>query len=893
MMTLRRTFVWLVAVGAGLLLGGQLGAEPPSWEGLQSGPILMRNHLTQIADYGGSATPYISSDGIFQLDPDGDRLTVLRRFTVGVTPASTGSFFLGNNGFLTVKGDRVLFEAHPYDLHFDALSWRMVNRLPVANGEPTGWALQGPYLDEATVAGTGLEPGVYGIARCNYSIMFNNHWTGPTPCSEITVPGTAWPTVATEERVLLHDADSPGLIDGSVPVFTFPDTSWDGDRVLLSFDPGRQGFWRGTELHAQLYPVVGGQLAAPQLDLDLDAMPFRLEPENGYLSALHFHPPAGRLYGVLHRRPYSLTARTTLLFSLDPATGEAAEIAGLYDEGYPPFTFASFGEPPQLYEQIIPIVADTRGAHGGRWHTDLWLYNPSSEPTTVTVTRLRAPDEPTELGLAGHASLRVEDVLPALGGGDGGDGAKHDALLLSSDYRWAEQVVAVGRVWMRDPATGGTYGHAVPSVPAPYGYSNHSVSETPTYEPDVPKFNVGLNAMAAHIDLDLREPGRFRHNLGIVNPSDEEITIQLAWTFHDEGSAWYQRFGPDVEGYRRQTLVVPAHDLVVTDIEALFPAEVVEGWVPRIAVFGLKPAIVWTTMVDNVTGDATFVPFTSYTADSAIQNSPDNLRALEEYRLALPVVASTGGLGGSRWTTDLYGYVWGRGSHWPRIVAAFHPSRPGRCAEPASGEVNEILQGVLAMPVDRWLQTIEWPPDVPPPPWGFVDGLGTIYPDVVHSFAECAGAGNVTGGLEILTGSWFSGFSRTYTTRPDGGTYGGMLPLYPRWGWPVQHFAGLQVDDGFRVNVGFFNGDHDRAVEHRLTLYSADGQTVAERSFTLEPLASLQQELTRLFGLADLPEGAYGLTVLPLDDPLTGAPGRSWAYVSVVDNRTNDPTNLW
>ncbi len=889
-MNARRSLTGFALVALGLFSPGWCRAEPPTWEDLQSGPILMREHFLQIADYGSSSSGYRSTDGIWQLGPDREQLSLLRAFTANLTPWGTSySYFEGNQGFLTIKGDRVIFQAHPYDFHFDPAGWKMVNRIPVADGEPTGWALQGPYLDEAAVAGTGLEPGVYGIARCIYHLVFFREWGSPVVCSEITVPGTTLPTVATEERVLLHDAGSPGLIDRAVPVFSFPDTSWDGDRVLLSFDPQRQGFWRGTELHAQLYAVVDGQLTTPQLDLDLDDLPFRLEPENGFLSALHYHPPSGRLFGVLHRRPGSPTDRSSLLFSLDPSTGEADEITGIYDEDFPPFTFASFGAPPTTFEQIIPIVADTRGAHGGRWRTDLWLFNPSSEPTTVTAARLRAPDEPIELDLAGNGSLRVEDVLRALGGGAGGDGTKHDALFLSSQYRWAEQVVAVARVWLRDPGTGGTFGHSVPSVPAPFGYSNHSVNQPRGNDPDVPRFNVGANALAAHIDLDLREPGRFRHNLGIVNPSDEEISIQLAWTFHDGYQSW-EEYGPDVEGFRRTTIVVPPHELVVTNIEALFPAEVVEGWVPRIAVFGVKPAIIWTTMVDDLTGDATFVPFTSYTADSAAQNSPNNLHALEEYRFAVPVVASTQGLADSRWSTDLFGFVQGGWVATPLVVAAFHPSEPGRCADPAFGEINERLQGVLAMPLLRWLQTI----GRPPPPWSEMDPYyGTIYPDVVHSFAECADVGNVKGGLEILTGSWFSGFSRTYTTRPDGGTYGGMLPLYPRWGWPVQHFAGLQVDDGFRINVGFFNGDHDHAVEHRVTLFSEGGHKVAERTFTLEPLASLQQELMRLFGLDDLPEGAYGLTVMPLDDPDTGVQGRSWAYVSVIDNRTNDPTNLW
>lgn len=318
-----------------------------------------------------------------------------------------------------------------------------------------------------------------------------------------------------------------------------------------------------------------------------------------------------------------------------------------------------------------------------------------------------------------------------------------------------------------------------------------------------------------------------------------------------------------------------------------------EGWVPRIAVFGVRPAVVWYSMVDNLTGDATFVPFTSFAANQASQNTPDNLQALTEYRFAIPVVAASSGRAGSVWKTDLYGFVDGDGTHSdPAVVSAFHPSQPGRCVNPSGGEINGRLRGVLGMPVDRWLQTIEWPSHVPPP-YGYADAFGTIYPDIVHSFSECADATDVTGGFEILAGSWFSGFSRTYTTRTDGGTYGGVLPLYPRWGWPVQHFAGLKVDNGFRINVGLFNGNHDHAIEHRITLYAEDGQMVAQRTLTLDPLASLQKELLRLFRLEELPEGSYGLTVLPLDDPDTGVQGRSWAYVSIVDNLTNDPTNLW
>ena len=33
--------------------------------------------------------------------------------------------------------------------------------------------------------------------------------------------------------------------------------------------------------------------------------------------------------------------------------------------------------------------------------------------------------------------------------------------------------------------------------------------------------------------------------------------------------------------------------------------------------------------------------------------------------------------------------------------------------------------------------------------------------------------------------------------------------------------------------------------------------------------------------------------VIPLDDPEIGLEGRSWAYVSIIYNLTNDPINFW
>jgi hypothetical protein len=103
------------------------------------------------------------------------------------------------------------------------------------------------------------------------------------------------------------------------------------------------------------------------------------------------------------------------------------------------------------------------------------------------------------------------------------------------------------------------------------------------------------------------------------------------------------------------------------------------------------------------------------------------------------------------------------------------------------------------------------------------------------------------------------------------------------------------VGSGFRINVGLFNGDHDHTITHRLTIYKADGTEVASVEFDLAPLELRQQSLARILDLpaGSLAPGTYGLTVLPLDDDEAGVQGRSWAFISLIDNVTGDPTNWW
>jgi hypothetical protein len=437
--------------------------------------------------------------------------------------------------------------------------------------------------------------------------------------------------------------------------------------------------------------------------------------------------------------------------------------------------------------------------------------------------------------------------------------------------------VAASRI--STPASdGGRFGHAVTAAPGRAGYSNHLVWLGEP-EPDwmVPTLRQIPYAGASTLYLDLGSPGRFRHNLGVVNDFDEPVTLTVRWAHMELGEHEY--FPPDMPerpAGAMQTLEVAPHSVRMVALEELFPPEVVGVWPPRIGVWGSRPAAVWMSMVDNLSGDATFVPYTSLHWGTDLV-----LAELHDVRNVVPVVAHAAGAWGTVWQTDVYGLDWLL--HYYQPLAWLQPADPaGECGgAAATGEISQVLRGEVAQPPGAWpLDDAFW---------------STVVRDVARAFTPCAEEEDLHAAFELLSASWLTGWSRTYTTRPDGGTYGDMLPFYPEGGWPVQHFAGIEVGEAFRVNVGLYNGDHGHAITHRLSLYAADGTLAAERTLTLEPTASLQRRLEHLFGLAvgALPAGTYGLTVLPLDDPGHGVQGRSWAWVSLVDNATGDPTNWW
>ncbi len=882
---MRRGFVdlmtgrWLVAV-ASFLIAGMAAAETPDRARLGDNLLVTRRgYFNPIGERYG---------GIWTLNPETLDYNRIRAFLPTTDSDQVfPSAFQGQDGLLIADGDVLTYQTWPGLIDFDAYSWRMIRRSPTATDPAeVGWAVQGPTLDPETAALLGLGPGVYGIGRCVLRKLTSGLEYGWRGCGSWPFPPVPDPTTYGTDAAILWRRPRPG--SGPVELFAEfepNDPQHPSTALCLSFDLGRRGLWRCTPRSREvvLYSLDNGGLGPPIASYELTTPP--LDDDDPAITRLFHHAATDRLFGTAFTREGD-----GYLFSIDAGDGEEQLLDEWSEWQYlgAPATLTALGPALMKHEQLLPIVAGGAGSAGTEWSTELWMFNPSADSTTVSVRRVTRPDQVVVVTLPPHGSLAVENALGWVGGGPAGDGTRHEALVVRSDHRWGEQLVVTGRISTPGTDGVGSYGHAVPSVPGRTGYTNHTQYKVRDGE----TLNVQSPALrASHLDLDRRIDGAYRHNLGVVNDLDEPITLRLIWGFAEapEGFFDFRYLRPPENEVE---LTVPASSVRVFRLEALFPGEVRRGWPPRIALLGDRPAAVWLSMVDNRTGDATFVPFSSFGYEN--DNTDD--------RLVLPVVAHLNGVAGVQWRTDLYGYelnymVWHSGAVQDEPFAVFRPADPdvdcgGHAADGA--EISTYLQGEIGMPPMRWLETLHGLGY----PWSLEDSKvfwRTVFPDAVHLFPECADDAEVHGALEIATASWFSGYSRTYAARADGGTYGGMLPLYPPGGWPAQHFAGLEVSSEQRINVGLYNGRPDHAIRHLLKLYSEDGALAASREVEVAPHRSVQRPLERLMGLADgsLGEGLYGLSVIPLDDPAAGIQGRSWAYVSLVDAVTNDPTNLW
>ncbi|MEA2237004.1 MAG: hypothetical protein QOC81_1728 [Thermoanaerobaculia bacterium] len=680
---------------------------------------------------------------------------------------------------LGATADRIVLQGADY-FEFDVASGRLLRRYESNDSSSDGVAFHGAIVTEEQAHALGIPSGTYGFQSCTYSSGI----TGPSP---IFLGCPSW-TPTTPYSLFRRSLDPTDR--SLLQVKPMPQSSI----AVIALDPPHRQFWLrtlDTEPRWTTLPITNGVIGDPT--------PASLTITQNRIYSLTYHDPTRSLFELFKLPDHSQILQqqstvdsTTATTVMQPLIASMTAVPELL---------------PERYLQLIPAIGEAPGTNGTFWHSDLWLYNPASDAVDVTLRRVARPDITIMVRLAAHGSLAMRDVLKTLGGGPAGDGVTTDALVIDAPYRWGAQLAAYSRTYTSAP-DGGTYGQSVPAVPSAVGYSNHVRDfRSPS----------DVSGFPSTIVLDKRDVSRFRHNLGVVNDSDTAFDIRL------------------YDGFTKFSRTIAAHSVGTVNLESVFTDS------NGVLFAADRPAPVWLSMVDNISGDATFVPFTNL---STIAET--------EGEMAIPAVGSTHGVNGTSWRTDLYG-------SFPTIVAG-----------ETLGSPLAHLDASTGCTADTHLN---------------VDGV-FIFRDVAGQFGPCAPGGTVTGAMRMRGSSWMQGFSRTYTTRPDGGTLGDMLPFYPQNGWPLQHFSGIEAGGRFRINVGLYNGQ-SVTTTNRLLLYDAAGALVAQRDIDLGPHASLQSPLASLMNVANLPAGLYGLSIIPTGD------GRSWAYVSLVDNISGDPTNLW
>jgi len=728
-------------------------------------------------------------EGIFAYDLDTKTYRSVAPLAYSGSIESEGTLRLG------ATADRIVLQGTEF-LEFDVASGRLLRRYESSNAVNDKWAFHGTMVTEEQARILGIPSGTYGFPACPSGLLGD-----PAPgCVPHQFPGYSAPTLSPYSVLLRRSLDPADLSLSVVKVLPSGNVG-----ATIAFDPPHQQFWLWTVGNGvrrwDTLPIANGTIGAP--------VPSILAPAAANIFSFAFHDKTKSLVELfnLGTDERVLQLRSTVNLTAAPEVISRDTLVHPVDARIDSVT--TVPDPvPDRYIQVIPAIGETPGANGTFWHSDLWLYNPSGDGITVNLRRVVKPQQVAARFIPAHGSLALRDVLQILGGGPSGDGVTTDALVLDAPYHWGAQLAAYSRTYTASP-DGGTYGQSVPAVPSAVGYSNHIRDYNP------PSVTTGFPSTFV---LDKRDVSRFRHNAGVVNDTNAPFDVRLN------------------DGFHKFSITIAAHSVGNINLEALFTDS-------NAVLFAAdRPAPVWLSMIDNISGDATFVPFTNL----SLVGDPSG-------ELAIPAVGTTHGAGGTTWRTDLFGT-------FPTATAAGetldHPFAHLDAATGCSADTHLNSDGPY------------------------------IFRDVAHQFGACDPGGGLVGALRMRGSSWLQGYSRTYTTRADGGTLGDVLPFYPPHGWPLQHFSGLEAGGRFRINVGLYNGSNTTTT-NRLFLYDANGALAAQRDVDLGPYASLQAPLASLMNVANLPAGIYGLSVIPNGD------GRSWAYVSLVDNISGDPTNFW
>jgi hypothetical protein len=447
---------------------------------------------------------------------------------------------------------------------------------------------------------------------------------------------------------------------------------------------------------------------------------------------------------------------------------------------------------------VVAGVAETAGAAGTRWSTDLALANRSGAEADVALTYRHEDGSMTaSVALADGRVIEFADAAAGL------FGSPESAGLV--DVHSSQPLVVTARTF--NNASSGTFGQFLPGV------------ET----------QAGISGSQQGVLSQLRSDDEFRTNIGFVNLGPAGVIARIR-LFDGSGEQRGSDLGEIVPAGRWHQVNRAFRAANAGDCR---------GCYALVDLVGAEGGPVWAyaSVVDNGSGDPTTIPLVALEGGTAGTD------------LLVAGIAETAGAAGTRWSSNLAA-VNLSGGDIQGTVEYRHESGTAQTA-------FELGPGEL----------VEW-----------------------ENVASLLGVPDSAGAAAIAADGPVVVTARTFNNAPTG-TFGQFLPgLGPEEaigeGEPGV-LSQIKRTADFRTNVGFTNySPVDCNV--RVQLFGTDGARLGSDVVVDGIPAGGWQQRYRVFQAAGVDECPVGYAVVTVETP--GC--QVWAYASVVDNGSGDPTTV-
>ncbi len=460
------------------------------------------------------------------------------------------------------------------------------------------------------------------------------------------------------------------------------------------------------------------------------------------------------------------------------------------------FTVTQIGAVDPGYRTMVAGIAETAGAAGTRWKSNLAVMNPGGGPTSFNLVYRHQGGQVQETATLGNGIVEYQNVAADF------FGMPDSAGLV--EVQSEVPLIVTARTF--NDAPDGTFGQLLPGVKASDGIAGSEIG----------------------VLSQLHSNSGFRTNIGFVNFGASGVTAGVR-LFDGDGTFLGSELGEQVPagGWHQVNRVFREADAgACTGCYAL--VEILDGEGP-----------IWSyaSVVDNGSGDPTTIPMEIMGSDDA------------EADLLVAGIAETAGAAGTRWKSN---------------VAALNLS-----GDSVVGTVEYRYSGGVA-DADFELgdgELLEW-----------------------ENIAALLGAPDTAGAVAVTADGPLVVTARTFNDAATG-SFGQFIPGLGISAWVDRNspavLTQIKRTDDFRTNVGFTNYS-DAACDVEITLHGADGaQLGSPVTVTDIPPGGWKQQ-NRIFREAGVAECEVGYAFVGV---LTEGCG-VWAYASVVDNGSGDPTTI-